>query len=177
MSGLDLGCLAIVTLAAVAGALTGALAQLASTGATAAGWAGARWLAPAVAPLLQGRVPAFAAHPVASVLTFAGCATVAALSLRALGAAARARGALGGRVDRAVGALLGGAKAALVLWVLLSALALWGRAVHVGPVHLDPRGSELVAAARERSALGRHAGTAAAAPAVTPRRGHDPHAP
>jgi membrane protein required for colicin V production len=153
MSGLDLGCLAIVVLAAMTGAFTGALSQLASTGATAAGWVGARWLAPVVAPLLQGRVPAFAAHPLASVLAFAGCAAVAALSLRALGAAARSRGGLSGRADRALGALVGGAKAALVLWVLLSALALWGRPVHLGPVDVDPKGSELVAAARERSAL------------------------
>ena len=153
MAVLDLACLAVLVLASAAGAFAGALAQLASLGAVAAGWAGARWLGPRLVPVLHEDVPAFAAQPLASVIAFAVCAAVAALFLRTLAAALRGRGTLG-RVDRAAGALLGGAKAGMVLWVLLSALAAWGRPVHLGPVNLDPAGSELVALAREHSALG-----------------------
>jgi hypothetical protein len=57
------------------------------------------------------------------------------------------------RVDRALGAVVGGAKAMLALWVLLSALALWGRPIHLAGWDVDPRGSELVAFAGEHSAL------------------------
>jgi membrane protein required for colicin V production len=85
----------------------------------------------------------------------AACAIAAGLTLRVLGATLSRQGGAFGRVDRGLGALVGGAKAALVLWVMLSVLALWGRAVHLGPVHLDPRGSDLVAFAREHNALRR----------------------
>jgi uncharacterized membrane protein required for colicin V production len=153
VAALDLACLAVVVLAACGGALAGAASQLASVGATAAGWAGARFLAPHLVPYVQGRVPAFAAHPVASVLAFGVCAAVGALALRALGAALRDRGGATTRADRALGAVVGGAKAMLVLWVLLSALALWGRPIHLAGWDVDPRGSELVAFAGEHSAL------------------------
>ncbi len=151
MSSLDLACLALVLLAAVAGAVLGAISQAGQLAAVAAGWLGARLLAPELAPLLAGRVPAFAAQPLASVLAFAGCAVAGTLLVRAfLGVAARR----GGGADRGLGALLGAAKAALVLWVALSALAAWGKPFGLGRLRLDPRGSELVAAARERPAFG-----------------------
>jgi membrane protein required for colicin V production len=154
VTNLDLACLAMFLLSAGIGAVMGALAQLASAGATAVGWAGARWLAPHLVPLVRARVPAFAAQPVASLLAFCACAGVAALVLRALAAAlGDDRGTLG-RVDRSLGAIVGGAKAGVVLWIGLSALALWGRPLRFGPVDLDPTGSDLVAFAREHNALG-----------------------
>jgi membrane protein required for colicin V production len=152
VASLDLACVALVALAAVGGGVTGALGQIASGGAAVAGWIGARVVGPRLAPLVQGHVPAFTAGPAATVLAFAVCAFAAWIALRALGASLRA-GTGASRADRGLGALLGGAKAALVLWVLLSALALWGRPVDLGPVHVDPAGSDLVARARDHGAI------------------------
>ncbi|MFL5274660.1 MAG: CvpA family protein [Anaeromyxobacteraceae bacterium] len=178
MTNLDLACLAMILLSAGIGAFMGALAQLASAGATAVGWAGARWLAPHLVPLVRARVPAFAAHPVASLIAFGACAGVAALVLRALAAAlGDDRGTLG-RVDRGLGAIVGGAKAGVVLWIGLSALALWGRPLRFGPVDLDPTGSDLVAFAREHNALGLGLGRAnAPAPAPASPPAHRPALP
>lgn len=151
---LDLACMAVVVLAAVRGAFTGVIPRLVQLAAVLAGWAGARAMGPSVVPLLQGRVPPFAAHPIASVGAFLACSVLAWLVLRALLALTplgRARGTGG---DRAIGALLGGAQAALVLWVGLSALAVWARPIRVGGAELDPARSELVELAREHSALG-----------------------
>jgi membrane protein required for colicin V production len=154
---LDLACLALVVLASVGGAALGAATQLAQLGAAVAGWAGARWLGPTLAPVLQGRVPAFAAHPIASAIAFAACAAAAMIVLHALvglaGLVGLGRAARGG-ADRGLGALFGGAQAAIVVWVGLSALAAWGKPVQVGRLHVDPRGSDLVAFAREHDALG-----------------------
>lgn len=150
---LDQACVALVALAAVAGAFLGALSQLAQLGAMTAGWVGARLLGPGAASLLRGRVPAFAAHPIGNVLAFVACAGTASLLLRALLQGAGARSAVRSGTDRGLGALLGAAQAALFLWVTLSALALWGRPVHAGPVDLDPRHSELVDLARKHRAF------------------------
>jgi uncharacterized membrane protein required for colicin V production len=149
---LDLACVALVLLAAVGGAFLGALAQAGQLAGVVAGWVGARLLGPRVATALQGTVPAFAAGPLGSILAFIGCTIVIGLVLRALLGIA-ARKARGGAPDRGLGALLGGAQAALVLWVGLSALAAWGRPVHFGPLRLEPKGSQLVAFAREYSAF------------------------
>jgi hypothetical protein len=177
---LDLACLALLLLSAATGALVGALSQLASAGAIAVGFAGARLLAPHLVPFVHGRVPAFAAHPVASVVAFAACAGAAMLALRALAAAlGDHRGTLG-RLDRGLGALVGGGKAAVVLWVGLSALALWGRPLRFGPVHLDPTGSDLVGFARDHSALGigpHHPPAPARAPAPAAVPGRRPAPP
>ena len=154
MNTLDLTCLALVLLAGVAGAVLGALSQLAQLAGVAAGWMGARVVAPALSPMLAGKVPAFAAHPVASVLAFAGCAFVATLLARALVRLATPRGGAAGGANRGLGAVLGAAQAALVVWVALSALASWGRPLGLGRLRVDPRGSELVAMAREWPAFG-----------------------
>ncbi len=151
---LDLACLAVVVLAAAFGAFAGAVPQLAHAAAIVAGWAGARAFGPRIAPLLQGKVPAFAAHPIAGVVAFVGCTLVASLLARVLVALTPLRRAPGTGADRGLGALLGGAQAAVVLWVVLSALAVWNRPLQVGTVRLDPAGSELVGAAREWNALG-----------------------
>jgi membrane protein required for colicin V production len=142
----------IVAVAAAAGAFTGARSQIAQLGGAAAGWAGARWLGPRLAPLLQGRLPAFAAHPVASVVAFAGCGLVAGVVLRAALGCATAKD--GGGAHRGLGALLGGAQAAVFVWVVASALAIWARPLRLGPVDLDPARSDLVSLAAEHSALG-----------------------
>jgi uncharacterized membrane protein required for colicin V production len=160
---LDLACLAVLVLAAVGGAFAGAIPQLVHVGAVVAGWAGARAIGPRIAPLLQGKVPAFAAHPIASVAAFIGCTILATLAARALLVLTPLRGAPGSRADRGIGALLAGIQAALVLWVGLSALAVWNRPVRVGRVEVDPAGSELVGLARECNALG---------PLASPRAEH-----
>jgi uncharacterized membrane protein required for colicin V production len=151
---LDLACVAVVVLAAIRGAFTGVIPRLTQLIAVVAGWAGARAFGPSVAPLLQGRVPAFAAHPIASVLAFVGCTVLALLLVRgllALTPLGRARGSGG---DRAIGALLAGAQVAIILWVGLSAFAVWGRPVRLGRSEIDPAASELVGFAREHNALG-----------------------
>lgn len=154
MSAVDQAGVAMVLLAATAGAFLGAASQLAQLGAAVAGWAGARLLGPSLAPLLQGRVPAFATHPVASLVAFAGCALLARLALRLVLGLFGVKRAIGSGADRGLGALLGGAQGAVLVWVVLSALAVWARPVHVGPIHVDPAGSDLVDFAREHSALG-----------------------
>jgi membrane protein required for colicin V production len=154
VNSLDLTCLGLVLLAGVAGAVLGALSQAAQLAGVAAGWAGARLVAPALAPLLAGKVPAFAAHPVASVLAFAGCAFVATLVARGLVRLATPRGGAAGGANRGLGALLGAAQAALVVWVGVSALASWGKPLGLGRLRVDPTGSELVALAREWPAFG-----------------------
>lgn len=151
---LDLGCLALVVVAAAAGAFAGATAQLVQLLAVAGGWLGARWAGPYLVPVLQGRVPAFAAHPIAGVAAFLGCTVATLLALRALLALTplgRVRGTGG---DRGLGALLGALKAGLALWVILSALAAWGKPLRLLGAELDPARSELVGLAREHGALG-----------------------
>ncbi len=151
---LDLLCLGILVLAAVVGAFAGALSQLAHAAAVAAGWVGARALGPRLALLLQGKVPAFAAHPLGALAAFVGCTAVAALAARLLIALTPLRRAPGSGPDRALGALMGGLQAAVVLWIALSALAVWNRPVQLGGLRVDPERSELVGAARQWSALG-----------------------
>lgn len=150
----DLASLAIVVLAAIFGAFAGAVPQLAHAAAVAAGWGGARVVGPRVAPWLQGRVPPFAAHPIAGVVAFVACTLVATLLARALVALTPLRRARGTGADRGLGALLGGVQAALALWVALSALAVWNRPLQLGTVRLDPATSELVGVARDCSAFG-----------------------
>ena len=151
---IDLVCLAVVVLAAIAGAFAGLLSQVTQLAAVAAGWLGARHLGPRLAPLLQGRVPAFAAHPLASVAAFLGCTVAALLVVRLLLAVTPLRRAPGSGADRGLGALLAAAQAALVLWIGLSALAVWGKPIRAGGVEVDPGRSELVGLARQHSALG-----------------------
>jgi membrane protein required for colicin V production len=152
MSPLDLACVAILSLASVGGAVTGALPQCSRLAAAVGGWLGARAAGPLLSPLLEGRVPAFAARPLSSIAAFVLCAAAAWLGVRAL--FSLAGGKAGGGADRGLGALVGGAQAAVVLWVLLSALAAWGRPIHAGSLHVDGGSSDFVALAREHSALG-----------------------
>jgi len=122
--------------------------------AVLAGWAGSRAVGPRLAPLLQGHVPAFAAHPIAGVVSFLACTAAAAIAARLLFRLTPLRRIPGGRFDRSFGAILGGIQAGLIVWVVLSALAVWNRPVRLGPLLADPRDSGLTAFARENSAFG-----------------------
>ncbi|HEU4383886.1 MAG TPA: CvpA family protein [Anaeromyxobacteraceae bacterium] len=142
---LDLAVLGAVVLLALAGAGWGALRQLAFLAAAVLGFAVARATAPAVAGGLGGRIPMPISRVAAALLIFFGvlfgAGFFAHLLIRWMGAGRFWRPA-----DRALGALLGAAKAGLVAWVILSALAFTGP---VGPV--DPRGSDFAALAREHN--------------------------
>jgi uncharacterized membrane protein required for colicin V production len=151
---LDLACLAIVVIAAIGGAFAGAVPQLAQLVALVAGWAGARVLGPMLAPMLQGRVPAFAAHPIAALVAFLLCTMLAALAARLVFSLTPLRSIPGGSADRGLGAMLGGGQALVVVWVALSAFAVWNRPIHLGNFVADPDRSELVGFARENNAFG-----------------------
>ncbi len=142
---LDLVVLGAVVLLALAGAAWGALRQLTFLGAAVLGFVVARALAPTVAGGLGGTLPAPVSRATAALLIFFGvlfgASFAAHLMLRWMGAGRFWRPA-----DRALGALLGAAKAGLVAWVVLSALAFTGP---VGPI--DPRGSDFAAMAREHN--------------------------
>lgn len=141
---LDLLVLAVLAVAALAGAASGALRQCVGLAAAVLGWLAARHLAEPVAAGLTRWMPGLAARATAPVLLFAGIfalGTLAgALLLRATGIA----GVVRGPADRGLGALVGGAKGALVAWVLLSALLLvaGGAPRALG---LDLRGSDFAA--------------------------------
>ncbi len=121
---IDLLVLLVLGTAALTGAASGALRQCVGLGAAILGWLAARHLAAPVAEGLSRWLPGVLARAAAPVLLFAGIyalGTLAgALALRATGIS----GAVRGPADRGLGALLGGAKGALVAWVLLSALLL-----------------------------------------------------
>lgn len=119
----DLSVLALLVIAAVRGALTGALRQLVSLAAAVVGVLAARsfgkdvgdGLARTVSPLARGLGPVLIFFGIAAVASLAG-----GLLLRGTGLARVVRGP----PDRAAGALLGGAKAAVAAWLVLSAIAL-----------------------------------------------------
>lgn len=146
---LDLAVLGAVVLLALAGAAWGALRQLTFLGAALLGYLAARALAPTVGDGLAGTLPGPVARVSAALLIFFGVlfgvSLASHLLLRWMGA-----GRLWGPADRALGALLGAAKAGLVAWVILSALAFTGP---VGPawLRLDPRDSDFAALAREHN--------------------------
>ncbi len=150
---LDLVLVAALVLAAVLGASSGALHQLVQLAAAVLGWLAARALGAPVARGLSRSLPDLVARPVAGVLLFLGGAVLASLALHALLRAAGLARAVRSPADRAFGALLGGAKAALVIWVLLSALWLAGGALGMGRVRVDGRASDLAALAREHNLL------------------------
>lgn len=139
----DLIVLVVLATAALTGAASGALRQCVGLGAAVLGWLAARHLAAPVAEGLSRWLPGMVARAAAPVLLFAGIyalgTLLGALALRATGISAVVRGP----ADRGVGALLGGAKGALVAWVLVSALLL---AAGGAPraFGLDLRGSDFV---------------------------------
>lgn len=150
---LDLAVLALLLALAVAGAVTGLLRQLAGLVSVAAGWAAARWLAPLLAGPLLGGQP----QPWARALLAAGCFVAALVAVRLVAwmVAKGLHGAGGGlgALDRALGALLGGLKGALVAWVLLSALALVRRPVELLGWRVDVRSSDFGSLAARHNLL------------------------
>jgi len=150
---LDAVVLLVLLLFAVAGAITGALRQLVTLAAALAGWAAARLLAPLVAPLLFDPAP----HPWQRAAAAVGCFALAWLVVSLVGGAMarQLHGPSGtpGGADRALGALLGSAKAGLVAWVLLSALALAHGPIGVGSLRLDVHRSRCGAFAARHNLL------------------------
>lgn len=150
---LDLSALLVLALAALLGAASGALRQLVSLAAAVAGVLASRAFARDVGEGLA-RTFSPAARPVAPVLLFFGIFAVAsllgALVLRGTGVAKVVRGPS----DRAAGALLGGAKGAAALWVLLSAFVL-AREHLPEAIGALGRGSDFAAVARSHNLVAR----------------------
>lgn len=118
---LDLAVLAVLAFAALLGAGSGALRQAVQLLSAVLGWLAARAFAAEVASGLARSIHPLLARASASALLFLGVFALASLAgallLRSTGLARVVRGP----TDRGLGALLGGAKGALVAWVLLSA--------------------------------------------------------
>ncbi len=150
---LDLAVLGLLLLFAVAGAFTGALRQLVKLGAVVAGWLAARHLAPLLSGPVLGARPGAWQRGLLAAVCFVAVVLLVGLLGRAV--ARRLQGPDGrpGPVDRAAGALLGGVKAGLAAWVLLSALALARGPVVVGSLRLDLRGSDFGALAARHNLL------------------------
>jgi len=93
----------------------------------------AAWSARALsAPVARGLATALSgpiARAAAPALVFAGAFALSGMLLGALMRASGLGKAVRGPADRGVGALLSGAKAGLVAWVLLSAVAVAGEAL------------------------------------------------
>lgn len=150
---LDVAVLALLGAAAVLGAATGALRQLASLAAVVAGALAARAFGEPVAAGLA-RTFSPAARLLAPFLLFLGVFALASLVLLAVLRGTGVARVVRGPADRGLGALVGGAKGALAAWVLLSALALAGER---GPEAIGrwSRGSDLAALARSHNLLTR----------------------
>lgn len=150
---LDLAVLALLAVAAVLGASSGALRQLVGLASVVLGAVAARAFTDDVA---AGLARSF--RPLARLLAplllflgvFALASLVGALVLRGTGLAR----VVHGPADRAGGALLGGAKGALAAWVLLSALALAGDSAPRALLR-HARASDLFALARAHNLVAR----------------------
>ncbi len=149
---LDLACAGMVVLLAVLGAVSGALRQLLTLGAAVAGYLAARLLAPPVAAGLSRSLPAPAARATAGIVLFFATFVVAMLIGKLL-LHSRPEGPVPGPADRALGTFLGALKASLVLWVVLSALAIVDRPIGPGWLRLDPRHSDFASLARRHNVL------------------------
>jgi membrane protein required for colicin V production len=150
---LDLAALVILALAAVSGSFKGALHQLVHLAGMVVGWLAAWNLGAAVARGIGRWVPSSAARGAAGLLLFVGFSVLAAWVGHRFLATRSMAGAVRSPPDRGLGALLGGAKAALVVWIALSALALAGGRVTLGRFVLDGAGSDLVALAQRHNLL------------------------
>ena len=153
----DLYVLVLLAVAALHGTARGALRQLVSFAAAVAGALAARAFAPDVAAGL-GRTFSPAARGLAPIVLFLGGFGLASLAgaalLRATGVAKVVRGP----ADRAVGALLGGAKGALAAWALLSMVALAHPHLPkevAARVEAWTEGSDFAALAREHNLVSR----------------------
>ncbi len=150
---IDFAAVALLALFAATGSSAGALHQVVHLGGMLVGWLGAWHLGAPVARGLARWIPESLARGAAGVLLFLGFSILAAWIGHRLLAAKRLSGAVRSPPDRGLGALLGGAKAALVVWIVLSALALAGGRVSLGRFAVDGRGSDLAALARHHNLL------------------------
>jgi membrane protein required for colicin V production len=150
---LDLAVLALLAVAALLGAASGALRQLVSLAAVVLGVLAARaWSEDVAAGLARTVSPA--ARFLAPLLLFLGIFALASLAglavLRLTGVSRVVRGP----ADRGAGALLGGAKGALAAWALLSVVALGGD--HLPEAVLRrTRGSDFAGLARAHNLVAR----------------------
>ena len=150
---IDLVAVALLALAAASGSFSGALHQLVHLGGMGVGWLAAWNLGPPIARGLARWLPQTAARGAAGILLFLGFSILAAWLGHRLLATKRVSEALRSPPDRGLGALLGGAKAALAIWVALSALAIAGGRVSLGRFALDGAGSDLAALAHRHNLL------------------------
>lgn len=150
---LDLVVLGFLLLFAVAGAFSGLLRQVVQLGAVVAGWLAAAHLAPRLVGPVLGSRPQPWERGALAVACFAGAVALVGLVGRAVARELQGPGGAPGPTDRALGALLGGLKAALAAWVLLSALALAGGPVVVGSLRIDPRASDFGSLAARHNLL------------------------
>jgi membrane protein required for colicin V production len=148
---LDLALLGLVLLAAVAGAVSGALKQVLTLAGVVAGWAAARWLAPWVTHRLDA--PSATSRAVVTAVTFVVAWLLVAAASRAIRRAVQGEEGRPGGFDRALGALLGAAKGTLVAWVFLALLALLGGRLVLGSLRIDDRGSRAAALAARHDLL------------------------
>lgn len=150
---IDLVVLAFLAVSALGGALSGALRQIVSLVAVGAGVLASRAWSVEVGAGLARRFSAVA-RPLAPALLFFGAfalvSIAGALLLRAGGVSRVVRGP----ADRGVGALMGGAKGAVIAWALLSLLALAGD-LPPRPVRAAARESDLAALARAHNLVAR----------------------
>lgn len=150
---IDLVVVAIVCLAAAIGSSSGALHQLVHLGGMLIGWFAAWHLGAPIARGIARWLPEGTARGAAGLLLFVGFSVLGAWIGHRFLATRGLSGAVRGPPDRGLGALLGGAKAVVVLWIALSALALAGGRVGLGRFVLDGKGSDLVAFAGEHNLL------------------------
>lgn len=152
---IDLWAVAILAFAAALGSASGALHQLVQLAGMAVGWAAAWHFGAPVARGLVRWLPESRARGAAGLLLFLGFSVLGAWVGHRFLAVRGLKGAVRSSPDRGLGAVLGGAKGALVVWIALSALALAGGRVSLGRFALDGAGSDLVALAKEWNLLTR----------------------
>jgi membrane protein required for colicin V production len=150
---IDLVAVALLALAAAAGSSSGALYQLVQLAGVVVGWLAAWNLGPPVARGLARWLPHATASGAAGLLLFLGFSILAAWIGHLFLATRSFSGIVRSPPDRGLGALLGGAKAGLVIWAALSALALAGGRVGLGRFAVDGKGSDLAALARDHNLL------------------------
>jgi hypothetical protein len=173
---IDLAAIGILALAAVSGSFNGALHQLVRLAGMIVGWFAAWNLGPVVAIGLGRWLPASAARGAAGLLLFVGFSVLASWVGHRFLATKRLAGAVRSAPDRGLGALLGGAKAGLVVWIALSALALAGGRVALGRYAVDGAESDLAALAHWQPATDRALERFAPQPQPQPQPG-PPDAP
>jgi uncharacterized membrane protein required for colicin V production len=158
---LDLICLLVLFLGASVGAMSGAVRQLFQLAVVVGAVLGARFFSAPVAAALGSVLPPSAARPVAAAVLFVVLVVALGLVSKLVVGLAEAAGALRGPLDRGLGALLSGTKAALTLWLALSALTLWGGDLPLKRLDLDPDTSDFAAFSRELNLIQKVNGHAA----------------